>query len=239
MNIVAIGGGKKGPAIEYALENLTDRSEVLVIPSPCNTQDSHDKKLALARSFFNRVGIPDEDIDVLHAFAEKPSQTKLEEAFGKAALLFVTGGNTPYMLRTMEAHGSDIKIRQAIADGKVLSGTSAGALLPFRTLQILPISNPKEVTWDFEYTTGFGLIPTAMSVHAQKHEPIPGDQVRNDSRLEAFLADFPENEELGYAIDNDAALIFSGGQVHAIRADRSANAYLVTRDGEDVRHEKL
>lgn len=206
MNIVAIGGGKKRPSIEYAIEHFVDTPNVLLIPSACSTEESHARKVNACIKFFQSVGLP--NVDVLHDFNKNPTPTKLDESFGQAGIMYVIGGNTPYLHKTIRAHGSDQRIVDATRTGVTLSGTSAGALLPFRVGQTLPVPNPAEVEWEFENVPGLGLVPAAACVHANRHEDTPAGK-RPDTRMDAFIANLPEGEQTGYAIDHGAALIFS------------------------------
>lgn len=226
MLITSIGGGDKTLAIRHALGSL-DSSDVLIIPSACSTEKSYDRKVTACLRFFEQFGLS--SINTLHDFQEHPTETKIHHEIGKASLLYVIGGNTPYMLDALERHGSGPVIAGSVRLGSTaMAGTSAGALLPFRTGQTLPVPNPAEIDWNYEFVTGLSLVPTALAVHANQNDPtLQGP--RSTTRLEEFLAKFPPNEATGLAIDNGAALSIAGNEVVTIRASKDSRVRLITK----------
>lgn len=205
MNIVAIGGGDRMVPLKKALE-LTGKPapHALIIPTAASTQASFDKKVGIYASTFDKLGVSSE---VLHDFNQTPSSDEIEHKIGNASLLYTFGGNTPYMIRTMAEHGTNKAIAEAIREGKVHAGLSAGALLPFRLALSNPAARPAETNWDFEFVEpGVNIIDAAVTAHADAHDPTPYG-VREDSRLEALLSHFPHSVNEGYAISNNATAI--------------------------------
>lgn len=227
MNIVAIGGGDRTPAVDRALElNGSERSNVLIIPTAASTEASYNRKTTNLVDFFTDKGIVP---NVLHKFGEMPPREQLEYAIGSATLLYTFGGNSPYMIRTMQEHGLQKIIRNAITSGTVHAGLSAGALLPFAHIHSNPEAKPAEKDWDYTYLKpGVNIIPAAATAHAEQHDMTPNGR-RSDSRMEDLVDTLPREVDRGFAINNGAAAIF-GANAEIILADPKAGVHYVFRN---------
>lgn len=223
--IVAIGGGEKTPALNHALEMRAAISDVLIIPTACSTERAYDRKVPATVDMFRELGV---GARVLHEYGVAPTHTQLQHEIGNAALIYTIGGNSPYMIKTMREHGSDSVIKQAIEDGTVHAGTSAGALLPFELGWSCIAKQPAEEEWEYEALPMLGAEAGLVTAHANQQDPTPRG-LRPDTRLEAMLCAFPENAQTGLAIDNGAAVVIDG-DLKIIRADKNATATRIERD---------
>ncbi len=219
MKVVAHGGGDRHNSIKHALEltGCTD-PKVLLIPSSSVYNGQYDMRIEKLYSSFDEFGIHP---NLLHDFAETPSTEKINNEIGEADMLYTIGGNSPHMLKTMRQHGSYYAVRQAIIDGKVHAGTSAGALLPFEQGHSNPSPQDTEEEWDFTFLPMMGVIKGVATAHADKHDNTPYGP-RPDTRMEALIDKFPTTVSLGFAIDNDAALAIDGNVVENIRSAKGA-----------------
>lgn len=224
MNIIAIGGGDKTPAIRHALDHLSvDKAPVLLVPTACSTPASYERKIPAAKAFFEELGV---EAQVLHEYGEKPSLTKVQHEIGNAGLIYTIGGNSPYMLEKLREHGSDVELRSAIMNGKMHAGTSAGALLPFEQLHSNIAKKPTEEEWDFKILNGLGVIRAVATAHADQHDPTPRG-VREDSRLEHLTTHMPAGATLGFGIENGAALVIDDVEARVLRAKETANVHVI------------
>lgn len=231
MNIVAIGGGERTPHMLKALDLTGEEApQALIIPSAASTESSYDKKVGIYRQAFSDLGV---SVDVLHQYGETPSKDEVADKIGKASLLYTFGGNSPYMIRTLEEHGTNKSIYDAVRAGKVHAGLSAGALLPFRLALSNPVSNPAEVDWEYEYLEpGVNLIDAVATVHADQHDPRLGEP-RKESRIDAFTNDFPHAAKKGFAISNNASAIFGdNAEVYTAKPDAYVRVVERGTDGE-------
>lgn len=234
MEIVAIGGGNKTPAIKEALNRTGEgKPSVLLIPSACSTPASYERKVPGLQDYFRELGT---NVAVLHEYGRRPTGIRIEHELGNASLIYTIGGNSPYMFRTMREHGTDIAIENAIKQGRIHAGVSAGALLPFELAHSCVAARPAETDWDYEILAGLGLIRGIATAHANQHDPTPSG-IRPDSRLEALAQNFPKSLSRGYAIDNGAAMLFSSTEPAVIFSDSDARVHTLTlQHGElDVR----
>ncbi|OGL22302.1 hypothetical protein A2707_03165 [Candidatus Saccharibacteria bacterium RIFCSPHIGHO2_01_FULL_45_15] len=226
MNIVAIGGGNKNAAIRHAIDLTGEQKpNALLLPSACSTELSYAKKVPLLTDYFETLGV---DVTRLHDFDEQPTSTKIAHELGRASMFYTIGGNSPHMLATMQKHGTDSAIRQAILDGKVHAGTSAGALLPFELAQSNIAKRPTEEEWDYEFLPMLGLLKCAAAVHANQHDKTPSGS-RSDTQMEHMMTHLPASATRGIAIDNGAAVVISSQGNSVIASDSTAGAYIIER----------
>lgn len=230
MEILAIGGGDKTPAIKEALSRTgINKPRVLLVPSACSTEVSYNRKVSSLDEYFKNLGT---EVTTLHEYGEKPSDTRIAHELGSASLIYTIGGNSPYMLRTMRTHGTDNAVRRAIEQGKIHAGTSAGALLPFELMHSCVAARPLEQEWDYDILNGIGVLPGVATAHANQHDPTPSG-VRPDNRRDALMTNFPA-VTYGYGIDNGAALLFSSSSPEIIISTPGASAHFIEKRGDSL-----
>ena len=146
-------------------------------------------------------------------------------------MIFTIAGNLPHLLKTISDHDMADHYRQAAVNGRMLAGTSAGALLPF-AIAHSNRSNKKDGPSDFALVPALGIVPAAACVHADVIDP-----TSQLSRLEDFedrLAGRNETGDstLGLAIENNASLTVVGGIAKIIRSNTlDPSVYIVETEG--------
>lgn len=235
MKIAAIGGGDKQPILQPITDSL-DNPDILIIPSACSTPASYLRKVPACVEYFTKGGLRAE---VLHDFQDTPSRSKVEDSIGGAALIYVIGGNTPHLLETTAAHGTDVAVTDAVISGKTwLAGTSAGALWPFALGQSCPVARPAEVAWDYTYLKGLGLIDAAFGAHANKIDPHLTESDRL-SRVEYLAQSLPHEAAIAFAAENDAALVIRDSEAYVARATPQAQLHVIEQNPEGSTHRPL
>lgn len=226
MNIVAIGGGNKQPAIETALKaSPTEQNLVTIVLTACSWSGSYNSKVPQVRQFFADFGLKTE---ILHEFGETPSKEKIADLLGRSSLIYTIGGNTPYMLRQFAVTGIGTALQNLLRTKPVIhAGVSAGALLPFELMHSNPSVHPSHENWDFTMLSGLGLVHGIATAHADSHDPTPYGALPY-SRLDHLTSHFPGDHTLGLGIDNGAAVIL-GDTPSIIRADPDAQVHLLER----------
>lgn len=225
MNIIAIGGGDKQPAINTAME-VAPGNNVLIIPTACSTEKAYNRKVSACVDFFSAMGLPN---TVLHDFDEPPSKTKVEEEFGRAGLIYTIGGNMPALLN--RAHSTTTigrNLRNAVKRGVPHAGTSAGALYPFRQAHSCVSPRPAEEFWDYQYLRGLNFLNATATAHAEQYDPILAGQVtahRTDSRMQHLINTGFPNTRIAFAIENNAALIVRDDETFALSAVAGATVH--------------
>jgi dipeptidase E len=211
--IVPIGGGKFSDGLARFLVELTahERPRVLYIGT------AMAENPAAALGMYDRFGELGE-VSRLEFFPWPPED--LRERVVGADLIFVGGGNTANMLAIWRVHGVDELLREALASGVVLSGSSAGGIC----------------WWEHGVTDSFGpqLAPMdCLGFLPGSFCPHYDDEENRRPVFHGLLrADFPG----GYAADAGVGLVFVDGELRdVVGVDEGTHAYRVElRDGEPV-----
>jgi peptidase E len=137
---------------------------------------------------------------------------------GDVDVFWVGGGSTANLLSVWRLHGLDARLRAAYADGAVMAGVSAGMNCWFEA----------STTDSFGPTVaplrdGLGFLPGSACPHYD------GEPQRRPLYRRLVEEGFPP----GYAVDDEAALHFAGGEVvEAVAAREGASAYRVVPGSE-------
>ena len=211
--IVPMGGGGFCDGAARFLAELTgkDRPRMLYI----GTAGAEDPTEALrAHDEFQRHS----EVSRLEFFPWPPDD--LRSVVLESDLIFVGGGNTANMLAIWRVHGVDELLREALANGTVLSGSSAGGICWFEhgvTDSFGPQLGPMDC---------LGFLPGSFCPHWDDEEQ------RRPRFHELLRGGLPA----GYAAAARVGLHFVKGVLREVVAcDEGSKAYrLELRDGEVV-----
>jgi peptidase E len=220
-HIVAIGGGgfpDTEPLRRHVLSLArAERPRVCFVPTA-----SGDDPAAIARFYraFTVLDCAPTDLTLFDRTVEDLSAFVAEQH-----VFYVGGGNTASLLGVWRAHGLDDLLRTALADGAVLTGSSAGMNCWFDASTTDSFGREKLAP----LYDGLGFLAGSACPHYDAEEQ------RRPLYHELIANGFPA----GYAADNQAALHFEGGElVEAISSSPAAKAYYVElNDGEVVERE--
>ena len=218
-HIVASSGGfiqtdrwgvvKPGQIFTRALE-LTGktRPRVLFVLTASGDNPSY-----LATSYQAVSGL---GVDVEHLALFTQPTVPVDEAFGRADLVWVGGGSVANLLALWRLHGVDAAAKDAWERGVVLGGVSAGSIC-WHVGGPTDSFGPKLET----VTNGLALIPYGNGVHYDT-------EAQRRPLLHSLVSD--GTLPLSYATDDHAALIYEGVnpfEVVVDTADSKAKAYRV------------
>lgn len=212
--IVAFGGlrptpGRVHPIVDYVLD-LTGKPRARVASIPTATGDSTESLIA----FYNRI--PADRAERSHLALFNRTITDIRSYLLSQDVIWVGGGNTANMLAVWRVHGVDQALREAWEAGVVLTGGSAGSLCwfecgttdSFNLQELAPLQD------------GLGFIPGSHCPHYD------GEAQRRPLYQRLVSEGFPS----GYAVDDDAAARFVGGELaEVVSSRREASAYRVER----------
>jgi YD repeat-containing protein len=215
--IVAIGGGALAepspdvPLWRYLIE-LTGKARPEVCFIPTASGENRDYIIAFYQQF-GALGC-----SVRHLTFFNPPVADLRSYLLACDLIFVGGGNTKSMLALWRGWGVDEMLREAWERGIVLAGSSAGAICWFE--QGITDSIPGPLT----PLPCLGFLPGSACPHYHG-EP---------ERRPTFHRMLSEGSIMpGYAVDDQAALVFEGTALARVVATTpDARAYRMTRDAE-------
>ena len=226
MNLCLIGGGNKEPMAKQALDaaySPDTPTKVLLVPSACSTQKSYDKKVPSHLALFKAMGVATE---VLHDFGQSP--VDLAQKFGEATVIFTIAGHSPSLMDNLKRHGTDRHYQEAADQGKMLAGTSAGALVPFRLSHINPTRLRTEEL-DFTMLPMLDLIPAAGAAHANVV-----DEGKTVNRLTDFANRFSATDlEYGLAMENNAGLLVVSGIARVTHSDETAGIHVLCKNDQE------
>ncbi|HET7304913.1 MAG TPA: peptidase E [Segeticoccus sp.] len=142
------------------------------------------------------------------------------------AVVWVNGGSVANLLAVWRVHGLDAIFRRVWEAGVVLAGVSAGSICWFTggtTDSFGPELRP--------VTNGLGFLPYGNGVHYDNEE-------RRRPLVHRLVADgtLPDT----WCTDDGVGLVFRGTEmVEAVSEQDGKGAYLVTRDGDRAREERV
>lgn len=143
--------------------------------------------------------------------------TDLRAALLSQDVIWVAGGNTANMLAVWRVHGVDAILREAWDMGIVLCGGSAGSLAWFEC----GTTDSFDIARLHPLHDGLGFLPGSHCPHYD------GEEQRRPLYHRLIAEGFPP----GIAIDDDAAAVFRGTELHEVVTARAgATAYRVTRE---------
>jgi peptidase E len=232
--ILATSGGFLGTGLDNArvpggtfLEALRltgkDRPRVLFVMTA-----SADDKNYLAVSY---QACRDLSLDADHLVVFPYPNQDVEEAFGRADLVWVGGGSVANLLALWQVHGIDVAARDAWERGVVLGGVSAGSIC-------WHVGGPTD---SFGPTlqvvrTALGLIPYGNGVHYDS-EP------QRRPLLQRLVGD--GDLPLSYATDDRVGILYEGTEPVRVVTDLDVDpadgpaAYRVERTADGVVETRL
>jgi dipeptidase E len=219
--IVAIGGGKLGfgatPSevmpISREIVKLSGKKKPHLVFIPTASSDDKSYVRMVQAHFSGKLHC---SVDVLYLHNESPSFSDIQKRIRKADIIYVGGGNTLMMMNRWKKLGVDRVLREAHRRGKVLCGTSAGALCWFRqgNSDSRKYYNPKA---SLIKVRGLGFINALGCPHYD------GEKDRKP-QLKAMMK---KTSGVAVALDNCAALEVVGNRYRALVSKPKANAYRV------------
>lgn len=155
-------------------------------------------------------------VDVEHLALFTQPNVPVDEAFGRADLVWVGGGSVANLLAVWQLHGVDVAAKDAWERGVVLGGVSAGSIC-WHVGGPTDSFGPKLET----VTNALALLPYGNGVHYDT-------EVQRRPLLHSLVAN--GTLPLSYATDDHAAVIYEGTnpvEVVVDTADSKAKAYRV------------
>ncbi len=155
-------------------------------------------------------------IDVEHLALFTQPNVAVDEAFGRADLVWVGGGSVANLLALWQLHGVDVAARDAWERGVVMAGVSAGSLC-WHVGGPTDSFGPKLET----ITNGLALVPYGNGVHYDT-------ETQRRPLLQSLVSD--KTLPLSFATDDHAAIVYEGidpVEVVVDTADSKAKAYRI------------
>lgn len=162
-------------------------------------------------------------VDAEHLALFTQPNVPVEEAFGRADLVWVGGGSVANLLAVWRLHGVDLATKDAWERGVVLGGVSAGSIC-WHVGGPTDSFGPKLET----VTNALSFLPWGNGVHYD-----------SEAQRRPLLQSLVQNETLplSFATDDHAGIIYQGIdpiEVVIDKADQNARAYKVEKINGEV-----
>lgn len=228
-SIFAMGGGgfsmePDNPLLDEFLLSLSRRQPARICFIPTASGDSGNYIARFYRAFAGR-SIPTDLTLFGGPLERRPATTADLECFlAEQDIIYVGGGNTANLLAIWRTHGIDVLLRNALNNGTVLAGLSAGMICWFEG----------GVTDSFgklqALKDGLGLLKGSACPHYD------GELERRPT----YHRLISEGLAGGYAVDDGAALHFRGEElIEAVSSRRDAGAFRVGLIDGQIRETRL
>ncbi len=219
-HILAIGGGAildpSCPLERYLLE-LAGVARPRVCFLATAVGDQSERLLGFYQAFAGR-GCKLAHVE-LFGRPEAPAERVAEHD-----VIYVSGGNTANLLALWRLHAVDGAVRSVLERGGVLAGWSAGANCWFED-SVTDSFGPLRALQD-----GLGILPGSFCPHFD-------DEAERRPTYTRLVRD---GMKAGYGVDDDAALVFGGGELVEVVSQREgARGYRVTAEGEEPLEARL
>lgn len=224
MQIVAIGGGgfsmePENPLLDNYILSLARHRSPRVCFLPTASADSESYTLRFLDAFGGRDCKP----SYLPLFKRRAEN--LRDFLLRQDVIYVGGGNTANLLAIWRAHGVDQILSDALSDGIVLCGISAGSLCWFES-GVTDSFGPELVA----FNDGLGFLAGSNCPHYDGES----------NRRPTFHRLIAEGLPTGYAVDDGCAVHFEAGKLKRIVSSRkTAKAYRVGLIDGQVQEEPL
>lgn len=223
--MVLIGGGgfqNTLPFLEKIVSLCRDSAPtILIMPT---AGDDNPGAVSPWEELFGSLGA---SVESLLLIKDPPSNDRIREQVLESDAVFVPGGDTRLMMRTWRKVRVGGVFREALRNGVLLSGRSAGANCWFKTsiAADATISNRNRVI-EYRKVRGLGFLDGALCTHY-------------NGRKEAFGYFLQQFGGVGLGIDDGTALVLEEGRlkVHALTGNEAA--YKVHIKNGWVTEEKL
>lgn len=216
MNIIAIGGGslrkKQTLPIDRFIVGLTGRKAPRALFIPTASADEQEYCAAFDAVYGDLLGCR---TDHLLLYRRPGDRAAAAGKIASADLIYVGGGNTLRMMKMWRRFGIDIMLVRAARRGKVLAGSSAGAICWHEWGHSDSRSYSGKKHWSYIKVRGLGLRPGLYCPHLD-----------SEKRQASFKKMVAGGKMTGIACDNFAAVHYDDSGATCISSRRKARVHI-------------
>jgi dipeptidase E len=179
---------------------------ILFVPTAGNTYDNVwwiDKDRAVLKDY----GFQITELDIAHKTTEE-----LSKALTGIDIVYISGGNTFYLLEQLRTTGFDTLVIDFINNGGMYAGASAGAIIVGPDIEIARDFDDLDHAFNLPNTEGFRLIDFIPFPHY--------DMKGRTEIIDALITDYSEKYKVTPFTD-DQAILINGDEAKLISSPRS------------------
>lgn len=147
------------PLFETFAEQDELEKKVLFIPTAGNVEE-YTAYIDKGRAVFEEL-----QFDVVPMDIAEETETVVREKLAQTSLLYISGGNTFYLLQELKRKNLLPLIRERINQGMVYIGESAGAIITSNDISYSQIMDDKSLASDLTDYTALGLVDFSVLPH--------------------------------------------------------------------------
>ena len=148
--------------VKKFLNEKTESKKILFIPTPTNV-DEYKKYIHLTQKVFEDFGYEVENFDI-SVFSEETVKEKISET----KIIFVSGGNTFYLLQELKKKNLISYLREKIENGLLYIGESAGSVITAPNIGYADIVDDKALATELNDYTGLNLVDFYVVPHFEE-----------------------------------------------------------------------
>ena len=148
--------------VKKFLDKNTESKKILFIPTAANVEE-YKKYMHLTQKAFEDFGYEVENFDV-SVFSEEIAKEKLSEA----KIVFISGGNTFYLLQELKRKNLISYLKERIENGLLYIGESAGSVIAAPDIEYASVIDDKTVATELDDYTGLNLVDFYIVPHFEE-----------------------------------------------------------------------
>ena len=129
-----------------------DNKKVAFIPT-ASLREGYTGYVGSARKLFKKLGAAVTEIDISTA-----AYSTIQSVFEDVDVIYFTGGNSFFLMDQLRKTGTDELLKKELANGKLMIGESAGAIICAPTIHYIEQMDEKPEDYSQEDDAGLGLI---------------------------------------------------------------------------------
>ena len=161
--------------VKKFLDKNTESKKILFIPTAANVEE-YKKYMHLTQKAFEDFGYKVENFDV-SIFSEEIAKEKLSEA----KIVFISGGNTFYLLQELKRKNLIPYLKERIETGLLYIGESAGSVIAAPDIEYASVIDDETVATELDDYAGLNLVDFYIVPHFEE-EPFV-ESLRNTVEL--------------------------------------------------------
>ena len=148
--------------VKKFLDKNTESKKILFIPTATNV-DEYKKYIHLTQKAFEDFGYEVENFDV-SIVSEEIAKEKLSQA----KIVFISGGNTFYLLQELKRKNLTSYLKERIENGLLYIGESAGSVIAAPNIEYASIVDDKTLATELDDYTGLDLVDFYIVPHFEE-----------------------------------------------------------------------
>ena len=148
--------------VKKFLNEKTESKKILFIPTATNV-DEYKKYIHLTQKVFEDFGYEVENFDI-SVFSEETVKEKISET----KIVFISGGNTFYLLQELKKKNLISYLRGKIENGLLYIGESAGSVITAPNIGYADIVDDKALATELNDYTGLNLVDFYVVPHFEE-----------------------------------------------------------------------